>query len=167
MLKKLTVFTGTAALVLSSFALAAAQERPSGTTAAPGVQRGQRGRAARQTKAHRGRRGGLRALRQLNLTDEQKQQAQSIVRANMEGNRAVRDELRQLVQKRRQGETVTEADQARARELRRQLHESRKNARTQLSGLLTEEQRTQLQEMRKNRREKRERFGRRGQAKPI
>jgi Spy/CpxP family protein refolding chaperone len=167
MLKKLTVLTGTAALVLTSFALATAQERPSGTTATPGIQRGQKRGMGRQMKGQRGRRGGLRAMRQLNLTDAQKQQAQSIFRANMESNKAVRDELRQLMQTRRQGGTLTEADQARARELRQQLHESRKNARTQLSGLLTEEQRNQLQEMRKNRREKRERFGRRGQAKPI
>ena len=37
MLKKLTVLTGTAALVLTSFALAGAQQQP-GTTATPGVQ---------------------------------------------------------------------------------------------------------------------------------
>ena len=118
-------------------------------------------------KGHRGQRGAFRAMRQLNLSDAQKQQAQSIVRANFESNKAVSDELQQLLQKRREGVTLGEVEQVRARELRKQLHESRKSARTQLSGLLTEEQKTQLEEMRKNRREKRERFGRRGQNKPI
>ena len=167
MLKKFTVLTGTAALVLTSFALAGAQEQQPGTTAAPGSQRAQKRGMGRGMKGRRGQRGAFRAMRQLNLTDAQKQQAQSIVRANFESNKAVREELRQLLQKRREGATLGEVEQARARELRTQLHESRKNARLQLAGLLTEEQKSQLEERRKNRREKRERFGRRGQNKPI
>ena len=112
------------------------------------------------------RRARAGAIRELNLTDAQRQQAQAIRRENFERNRAVREELKQLLQKRQQG-TLSETDQARARELRRQLHESRRSTRAQIAGLLTEEQKTKLQEMRKNRRENRERFGRRGQNKPI
>jgi Spy/CpxP family protein refolding chaperone len=168
MLKKLTVLTGTAALVLTSFALAGAQEQIPGTSNTPGVQGPQkRGIGSRRKMGRRARRTAFRALRQLNLTDSQKQQAQSIVRANLESNKAVREELKQILQQRQQGAMLSEADQARARELRQQLHESRRNARAQLGGLLTGEQRTQLEEMRKQRRERRERFGRRGQNKPV
>jgi Spy/CpxP family protein refolding chaperone len=114
------------------------------------------------------RRRARGALRSLNLTDAQKEQAQALRRENFERNRAVREELRQLLQKRQEG-TLSEADQTRARELRQQLRQSHQNIRTQLAGLLTEEQKTKLQEMRKNRRENRGRFGRRGPGlnKPI
>jgi Spy/CpxP family protein refolding chaperone len=108
----------------------------------------------------------MRGLRRLNLTEAQKQQAQSIIRSNFESNKALHEELRQLSVKRRES-TLSEADQTRARELRKQLHQSRENARTQLATILTEEQKTQLEERRKNRRERRERSGRRGRAGKI
>ncbi len=105
-------------------------------------------------------------MRELNLTDAQRQQAQAIRRENFERNRGVREELKQLLQKRQQG-TLSDADRSRAMELRKQLQESRRSTRTQIAGLLTEEQKTKLQEMRKNRRENRERLGRREPNKPI
>jgi Spy/CpxP family protein refolding chaperone len=161
-MKKFAILMGTLSLVLSGFVVALAQQTQSST--APTVEQRERGRAARRMMMRR--RARMRAVRQLNLTDAQKQQAQALRRENFERNRAVREELRQLLQKRRQG-TLNEADQARARELRQQLHQSRQNTRGQIAQLLTEEQRTKLQEMRKNRRENRERFRRRGPNRPI
>ncbi len=114
----------------------------------------------------RARLGTMRGLRALNLTDAQKQQAQSIIRSNFERNQAVREEFLQLVQKRRQG-TLSETAQTRAQELRKQLQESRKTVRTQLATLLTDEQKSKLEERRKTRRERRERLGRRGMNRPI
>jgi hypothetical protein len=107
-----------------------------------------------------------RLIRELNLTDAQKQEAQALRWANFERNRVVREELRQMLQKRRQG-TLSEADRTRARELRQQLQQSRQNMRGQVARLLTEQQRTRLREIRKNGRENRERFGRRGPNRPI
>ncbi|HXT64780.1 MAG TPA: Spy/CpxP family protein refolding chaperone [Pyrinomonadaceae bacterium] len=163
-MKKFAIMVGALSIVLAGFVLALAQQPQAPATTAPNLLQKQGGRRARRMMTRRRARAG--AIRELNLTDAQRQQAQAIRRENFEKNRAVRDELKQLLQKRQQG-TLSETDQARARELRQQLHESRRSARAQLAGLLTEEQKTKLQEMRKNRRENRERFGRRGQNKPI
>jgi len=84
--------------------------------------------------------GALRGFRQLNLTDQQRQQTRSI-----------RQELRQLMEQRRAG-TLTADNQARAKELHRQLMQGRQNMRTQLSALLTTEQKTKLDELIKARR---------------
>ena len=166
MLKTITVLTGTAMLIFTSSALASAQEQPTTGTTTTGVQRPQMRGVGGRMMRRRARRARLGAMRQLNLTDAQRQQAQSIVRANIDSNQAARQELIQLLQQRRQG-SLTEADQARARELRKQLLESRTSVRTQLTGLLTAEQKLKLEEMRKNRRERRERFGRRGMNRAI
>ena len=165
MMRKLTVLIGGLALTLGSFVVAVGQEpQAPAASGTPNVRQRQRRRAARRHFARR--RARLGAMRGLNLTDAQKQQAQSIMKANFESNKTLRDELHQLMQKRRQG-TLSDIEQARGRELRKQLQESRKNARTQLAGLLTEEQKAKLEERRKNRRERRERFGRRGMNRPI
>lgn len=167
MLRKMTVLLGSLAMALATFVVASGQEPQAQTTGSPNIQQQQRRRGVRRhSMRRRAQRGAFGALRRLNLTDAQKQQAQSIVKANFESNKAVRDELVQLMQKRRAG-TLSEAEQARARELRKQLHESRKNVRTQLVTLLTDEQKTKLEETRKNRRERRERFGRHRTNKPI
>jgi len=168
MLRKMAIVIGSLAVMLATLAVAAAQETQAPVAnGSPNVQQQQRRRGLKRHAARRrARLSAARGLRNLNLTDAQKQQARSIMRSNLESNKAVREELRQLMLKRRQG-TLSETDQARAQELRKQLQESRKNARTQLATLLTAEQRTQLQEMRKNRRERRERFGRKGPNRPI
>lgn len=164
MLRKMTVLIGSLAVALTTFVVAAGQEPQAPKTGSPTVQQQQRRRAARRHfMRRRARLGAMRGLRSLNLTEAQKQQAQSIIKANFESNKAVRDELVQLMQQRRPG-ALSEAEQARARELRKQLQESRKNAHSQLASLLTEEQKAKLEERRKNRRE---RSGRRGMNRPI
>jgi Spy/CpxP family protein refolding chaperone len=165
-MKKFAILAGILSIMLTGFVVAFAQQTQTPATTAPTVQQRQRGRMNRRMMMRRRARTRAGAIRQLNLTDAQKQQAQSLRRETLERNRAVREELKQLLQKRRQG-TLSEADQARARELRQQLQQSRQNTRAQLAGLLTEEQRTKLQEMRKNRRENRERFRQRGLNRPI
>ena len=163
-MRKFAILAGTLWIMLSGFLVGLAQQTQSPDAST--VQQRQRGRAARRMMMRRRGRMRARAIQELNLTDAQKQQAQAIRRENFERNRAVREELKQLMQKRRQG-TLTEADQARARELRQQLQQTRQGMRGQIAGLLTEEQRTKLQEMRKNRRENRERFRQRGPNRPI
>ena len=153
-------------LTLSGVVAVAQQSQPSTDT--PGVQRpGNRGDRMGRRRMRRQQRQRARAgLRQLNLTDQQKEQARAIRQANFQSNKAQREELLQLREKARAG-TLSEADRARAQELRRQLQESRKNARTQMASLLTAEQKAKLEEMRKNRREHRERRGKRPGRTPI
>ena len=154
------------AVLSVSGAVVVAQQQQAPTTAAPGIQKQNRGdRMKRRGKGRHMRRAGLRGLHRLNLTDQQKEQARAIMRANFESNKAQIDELKQLRQKGR--EALSDADKARAKELRNQLRESRSNARNQMSSLLTPEQKTKLEEMQKNRRERRERSGRRGINRPI
>ena len=165
-MKKFAILVGTFSILLSGFIFALAQQNQTPPTTPPTVEQRQRDRTGGRMMLRRRARMRADALRQLNLTDAQKQQAQALRRETFAGNRAVRDELTQLLEKRRQG-TLTEADQTRARELRQQLQQSRQNTREQVARLLTEEQRTKLQEIRKNRRENRERFRQRGSNRPI
>ena len=127
------------------------------------AQQPQRPAFARRLMRRRARMGVLRGLRQLDLTDQQKQQAHSIIQSNFKNTQAQRQELRQLMQKRRAG-TLDPNDQARARELHGQLMEGRKATRTQLAALLTPEQKAKLEEMIKARRANHGPMGRRDQA---
>ena len=167
-MKKFAFLGGILSIMLSGFVVVLAQQTQTPTTTAATIEQGRRDRASRRMMM--GRRMRARAIRELDLTDAQKQQAQALRRENFERNRATREELAQLLQKRRQG-SLTDADQTRARELRQQLQQSRRNTHSQIARLLTEEQRTKLQEMRqeirKNRRENRERFRERGLNRPI
>ena len=100
----------------------------------------------------RAMRGGmLRGFRELNLTDQQKQQLRSIRQTQGQGSQAQREEMRQLMQKRRTA-TLTSQEEARAKELRQQLMQSRQGVRTQLMTVLTAEQKAKLEEMIKTRR---------------
>lgn len=167
MFEKIRLSGAALVAVLSvSGAVVVAQEQQTPPTVAPGIQQQNRGdRMKRRGKGRHLRRAGVRGLRGLNLTDQQKEQARAIMRANLESNKAQIEELKQLRQKGR--EALSDADKARAKELRNQLRESTLNARNQVSSLLTAEQKTKLEEMDKNRRERRERFGRRGMNRPI
>ncbi len=129
---------------------------------ATGAQQPQRPAFARRMMRRRARMGMFRALHQLNLTDQQKQQARTIIQTNFQSTQAQRQELWQLMQQRRAG-TLDAAGQTRAKELRGQLMEGRKATRTQLTALLTPEQKAKLEEMIKARRANHGRFGRRNQ----
>ena len=112
-------------------------------------------------------------VRELNLTDDQKQQVRSIMQQSIAGNKATRDEMRQLAEKRRQG-TLSADEQARALALRQQMRTSMKDAHAKIAGVLTAEQKTKAGELRKERRGNRERrrsprrgsLGRPGQGTP-
>lgn len=112
-----------------------------------------------------GRRGGMRGgggmhgmgrlLQELNLTDAQKQQAHAIFERYGASSQTQREELRQLMQKRQEG-TLTADDELRARTLRKELHDSMQNMRTELGGILTPEQRARLEQTEKERKARRE-----------
>jgi Spy/CpxP family protein refolding chaperone len=113
-------------------------------------------RQMRQMKMRR--RGIARGFHQLNLTDQQRQQMRSIMQSQAQSTQTQRQELRQLAQKRRTG-ALTDAETARAKELRQQLMQSRQGVHTQMLAVLTPEQKTKLDEMMKNRRANRAKAG--------
>ena len=135
-------------LLMFGGSVIARQTQQNSNAAAPS-QRGAQMR--RMMMRRRGMGGMMRGIRQLDLTDQQKQQARSIMQTQGQGTQAQRQEMRQLMQKRRAG-TLTAQEEARAKELRQQLMKSRQDARTQLMTVLTAEQKTKLEEMIKTRR---------------
>jgi Spy/CpxP family protein refolding chaperone len=101
---------------------------------------------------------GHGALRELNLTDAQKQQVRTIIQQDFEGSKAVREELRQLGEKRRQG-TLTTDEQARARTLHEQMRAAMKDRKAKIATVLTAEQKAKLEGFMKDRKAGREGFG--------
>jgi len=155
LLKKF-LLAGIAISLLAGGVALAQQTQTSGQN--PAVQQTRRQKMARRGMERRERQPMFRLLRQLNLTDQQKQQARSIIQANLNSNKTQRQEMRQLTQQWRQG-TLSQEGLARANELRKQLREGRTAMRNQLTGILTPEQKTRLDEMIKTRRANNERFG--------
>jgi len=94
--------------------------------------------------------GKFRALRELDLTDEQRQQQQAIVRRHLESVKAQREELFRLGDKRAQG-NLTPEEGARAKALRQEIHGSMQGAQTEIESILTPEQRTKLDQLRTER----------------
>jgi Spy/CpxP family protein refolding chaperone len=121
---------------------ALAQQQTQSNTAPNTVQQQQRQGMRRRGMRRRGRARAL-MLQELNLTDQQKEQARTI--------------MRQLTQQWRHG-TLSPEGLARAKELRAQMAEHRKTVRTQLDGILTTEQKAKLEEARKTRRTNHGRF---------
>ena len=149
-------------LGLATFGAAAFAQQPQTNNPVTGVQQPRRSGPARRAMRRRARLGMFRALRQLNLTDDQKQQARSIIQGHLQSTKAELEELRQLTQQWRQG-TLTPEGLARAKELRTQLAQTRKAVRAQLAGILTAEQKAKLEEMIKTRRANHGLFGRQNQ----
>lgn len=155
------LLVGGLAVGLSGGVSLAQQTQPSVQTPATGVQQLRRAGMARRVMQRRARQPMFRILRQLNLTDQQKQQARSIIQTNLQSTKAQRQELRQLTQQWRQS-TLSPDGLARATELRKQLREGRKAVRDQLTGIFTPEQKAKLEEMIKTRRANHGLFERQG-----
>lgn len=132
---------------------------PAASTQQPAQQAGSAGLARRGMRRRAGI-GRQRALAEINLTDGQKQQVRAIIQTQGQNTNPQREELRQLMQQWRTG-TLTPEGQARAKELRQQLRESRRGVHAQMQSVLTAEQKVKLQEMRELRRANHQRFGRR------
>ncbi len=152
-----------AALMLGLLTSAVAQaQQPATQTPGPGTQGpGRMGRGEDRGPRRGPGPGGMfgpGVLRELNLTDDQKQQIHAIVEQSFAGNKAVREELQQLGEKRRQG-TLTPEDQARAKTLREQMFASMKDTETKIGALLTAEQKAKAEELMKERRAKDGQFG--------
>lgn len=160
-MKKLLTVAGLALGLLTSLG-GAAQARQTQTAPqsdAPSAEQQQRRMGRRGFRGDRmGRRGGghrLHGLRQLNLSDAQRQQIHTIRENTFERTRAQREELHQIFQQRRQGGTLTPEQEARARQLHDELQATRERVNTEILGVLTPEQRTQLEQQREQHKERR------------
>lgn len=96
------------------------------------------------------------------LSETQRQELRAIHESQFESLKNQRAELNQLREKRRAG-TFTTEDSARAKALRQEIREARQNTRAHVEGILTAEQRAQIEEMRKARQTQREEMRRRRQ----
>ncbi len=150
-------------------AIASAQQTPAQEGDAPTESDSQRmeQRGQPERRGGGGGQGGMRGgelgfLRQLNLTEAQQQQLRAFQEEHAQTTKLQRDELHQLFQFRRRGGEFTAEQEARALELRQQLDESTKALRGRVSGILTPEQRTEVEQMMKERQgHRQERRGRR------
>jgi Spy/CpxP family protein refolding chaperone len=111
--------------------------------------RGQRGKFARRAKL------GRHVLGKLNLTDAQKEQMRALHKSAKEKFAPQREELRTLVQKKRQG-TITADEQERLDALKQQLKTSGQQMREQMNAILTTEQKQQLEQMKEQIKQRRE-----------
>ncbi len=114
-----------------------------------------------------GRRGGgfgMRGLRQLDLTDAQKEQIKGIMEASRTANEPIRQEMRTLMEKRRNGgDELTETDRTRLKELRTQMKQTAEQNHNTILGILNAEQRQKLEEMKQEKQKRREEFRQRRQ----
>ena len=144
--------------LLTAFGAVVQAQQPSNQTPAAGPQRMRRGEG-RGFRRGPGPRGafGPGALRDLNLSDAQRQQVRTIVQQGFDSTKALREEMRQLGEKRRQG-TLTAEDQTRARTLHEQMRASMMDRKTKIAALLTAEQKAKLEASMKERGTNRESF---------
>jgi len=160
---KLTLAALSLALLTTPGAVAQAQQpQPSTRNQTPGTERARpfgrkEGRGFRRGPGPGGN-FGPRVLRELNLTDDQKKQVRGIIEQTFAGNKTVREELRQLGEKRRQG-TLTAEDQARAKTLHQQMRASMGDTGTKIAAILTAEQKAKAEGFIKERKANVERFG--------
>jgi Spy/CpxP family protein refolding chaperone len=106
---------------------------------------------------------GMRALGQLNLSDAQKERMRSIHEGARQGTQAKREELRQIFMTKRQGGQLTPEQEARAKQLRGELREARQRTHNEALGVLTPEQRAQLDKMKQEHKARREEMRKRRQ----
>ena len=151
-LRKTLTFAGMAlGLTLALGAPVFAQQPQDGDSQQQQRERGGRRRGGPRDKAF----GMGRALRALNLSEAQQQQVRSIMDRYGAATRPQREQLRQLREQFREGQPTDDVKE-RAKALRAQLHESGKAMRAEILGVLTQEQRTQLEQMEAERKSRRD-----------
>ncbi len=132
---------------LQTFAQTPAQGGPA-TQPSPEDRRARQGRHGQMMGRGRHDGFGHGALKQLNLTDAQREQLRALHERNGAGFKAQRTELRQLMETRRGGGTLTPGQEARARELHTQMRANAEQLHGEMLGVLTPEQREQLKQAR-------------------
>ena len=143
-----------AILTASVFAQTATQQ---GGTEGEG-RRGRQGRMGEQGERRGGGRGqgmARRALHRLNLTDAQRGQLREIEARYGQSFKTQHQELRQLMEVRRAGGTLTPEQKQRAQQLRTEARANGERMHAEILALLTNEQRDQLKRMREEGQERR------------
>lgn len=113
-------------------------------------ERGERG----ERGMHRGHRGGF-GLRGIQLTDAQKEQLRVIHEAN-KPDEATMAELKAIHQARKAGTELTDAQKERLKAIRGQMRTNRESMKAQVMGILTAEQKQQLETQKAERQKHRE-----------
>lgn len=136
----------TCALGLTTFAQTPVQ----GTATQPAPLGRHERRGGRQMGSEGRKHGGFgrHALKGLNLTDAQRQQMRAIHERAKQNFAPQRAELRQIMETRRNGGTLTPEQMARAQELRTQLRANAEKLHGETLNVLTAEQREQLKQQR-------------------
>mgnify|MGYP000929278660 CR=1 FL=1 len=101
---------------------------------------------------------GIRGLHKLDLTDAQKEQIRGIMETARTANEPLRQEMKTFMEKRRNGQELTETDRARLKELREQMRQSSEQTHNTILGILTAEQRQKLEQMKQEKQKRREEF---------
>ena len=153
MLLRRSVLASAGLLLASSF-LAFAQEPQAPAPGSSDQVQKERPFGRRQRDGANRNRFGF-GLEELNLTEQQKQQAHAILQRHLESTRAQREELFKLREK-RTAQTLTAEDGERAKALHQQLSDSMQSVRAEINGILTPEQRTQLDQLEAQRKDRRE-----------
>jgi periplasmic protein CpxP/Spy len=104
---------------------------------------------------HRGHHRGARLAEKLNLTSEQKEQMKALRQRNREANQQLitdfRAKRREFAGLKKAGDPRAEEVKAQLKAIREQVHAAREATHQQVLGLLTSEQRQQLDRMRAER----------------
>lgn len=102
------------------------------------------------------KRGGfMRGLQALNLSEDQKTQIRTIMDGNKNAYRANREEMKTIVQAKRDG-TITPEQQEKLNAFKAQMKEDAKKTHEQVLGILTPEQRAQYEKNKEEMKRKRE-----------
>jgi Spy/CpxP family protein refolding chaperone len=151
---RMSLVAGLLAL-LSMAAFAQTTAPQSGTTGAEGrrdrMETERRMRGGRHGEPGGGVRRGVmerRALRRLNLSEAQRGQLREIEARYGQGFRGKHQELRQLMELRAQGATLTPEQEQRAQQLRTEARANAEKLHAEILAILTPEQRDQLKRMR-------------------
>ncbi|MGI8836612.1 MAG: Spy/CpxP family protein refolding chaperone [Pyrinomonadaceae bacterium] len=158
-LRKSVISVSGLILILASVAVAQEAQPQSPTTPDARMKTRLEGSARRGELGNR--RGGMRhrggigrhLMKELNLTDEQRQQARAIMQRRLAGTKAQREELLTLREKSIAG-TFTADDEARAKALRQEMRAAMEGSRAEMERLLTAEQKAQLEQMKQDRKSK-------------
>jgi Spy/CpxP family protein refolding chaperone len=156
-IKRLAVILG----MISAVGMVAFAQQPATAPAQEGLRRERMERRAKHREDRgermkmRGHRERSLALHELNLSDAQREQIRVITQRRLEATKTQREELAKLRQKRADG-TFAAADEARARALREEIGSVMEGIRLETEGVLTAEQKAQLQQLKIERKAKRE-----------
>jgi len=93
---------------------------------------------------HKGRHGGMRFLHGLNLTDAQKEQIRSIRESN-KPDAAVMQEMRSIHEAKKAGTEITAEQKERVKVIREQMQAKMQSVHEQIMGVLTAEQKAQIE----------------------